>query len=285
MVFEVCRRLRAFSPLTDYHYVGFGAYEFVDFELCRRELGLVTMHSIEVDSSAAARYSFNRPFADIAIHFDTASNVLPDLVDTAALRIVWLDYTSGLEQEVLQDVGICLRRLIPGSMLIVTVNATPAKPASDRRAELVRAVGATRVDPQVTNETLAHGLPSVQRDILMHEVATQLPRRTDGSTFEQVLNIRYRDSQTMHTWGGVLVAPGMRSAFDSAHFEDLEQVSTDSRLIDATVEPLTTREVLHLNRQLPVTTPNTLGGHGIPDNALRAYERLYRWYPSVPIAM
>ena len=117
MVVDACRRLRVFSSLCDYRYVGFGAYEFVNFELVRRELGIVQMDSIEQDTRYEDRYLFNRPFAEIEVHFDTANNVLPNLLEEAALRVVWLDYTSGLNQKVLQDVGICIRKLTPGSVL------------------------------------------------------------------------------------------------------------------------------------------------------------------------
>ncbi len=109
MVVDAFRKLRAFAPLPEYEYVGFGAYEFVDFELCRRELGIVSMHSIEVNSHQQDRYLFNRPFSDIELHFDRASNVLPDLLEDPVLRIIWLDYTSGIDQEVLQDLGLSFR--------------------------------------------------------------------------------------------------------------------------------------------------------------------------------
>jgi hypothetical protein len=285
MVIDACRKLRAFSPLPDYQYVGFGAYEFVDFELCRRELGVTTMHSIEMDTNGQERYVFNRPFADIEVHFNRASNVLPDLLDDPALRIVWLDYTKGLDQEVLQDIGICTRKLVAGSVLIVTVAARPAKPASERLASLVSAVGSDRVGPDVTNDSLGQGFATTQRQIMLAEVQSQLSRRGDGASFEQVFNIRYRDDQPMQTWGGVLVAPAMRPAFEAAHFDELEQCSHDEHMLDATVEPLTTREVIHLNRQLPVAPGDALRGEGVPSEALRAYERLYRFYPPVPAAM
>jgi hypothetical protein len=285
MVVDACRRLRAFAPLSEYVYIGMGAFEFVDFELVRRELGIVTMHSIEIDDNARERYVFNRPFAEITVHFDRASNVLPDLLDDPVLRIVWLDYVSGLTQEVLQDVGTCVRKLAAGSALFVTVAARPAKPAARRRSELVDAVGANRVGAHVNDQMLASGLPAVQRDILLSEAVEHQARRVDGATFRQLFNLRYTDSTPMQTWGGVLVGPAMAAAFESARFDELDQTSNDATMVDATVEPLTMREVLHLNRQLPAGAGSPLTGDGIPSDALRAYERLYRWYPTVPAPM
>jgi hypothetical protein len=285
MVVDACRRLRAFAPLAEYEYLGFGAFEFVDFELVRRELGIVRMQSIEEDTNGQARYLFNRPFAEIRMHFSRASDVLPDLLDEPVLRIVWLDYTGLLEHEVLQDVGTCIRKLVPGSVLIVTVAARPATPASSRRDRLVEAVGAERVSGDITNESLALGFAATQRDILVAEADVQATRRTDGAVLRQLFNIRYRDDNPMQTWGGVLLSPGMSAALDLANFAEMEQVSLDEMAVDATVEPLTTREVLHLNRQIPTAPGAALVGEGIPPAALIAYERLYRWYPAVPAPM
>lgn len=285
IVVDACRKLRAFAPLHEYEYVGFGAYEFVDFELFRRELGIVKMESIEADTNAQDRYLFNRPFADIKVHFDRASNVLPDLLDRPALRIVWLDYTCGLNQEVLQDIGTCVRELSAGSVLLITVAARPARPASERLASLIDAVGRDRVSADVTNDSLAQGLPRAQREIMLAEAEAHAARRNDGATFGQLFNLKYRDDQPMQTWGGILVAPAMRAAFESARFDELDQVCAGPQIFDATVQPLTTREVLHLNPQLPLSAGASLAAHGIPEGALLAYERLYRYYPVVPAAM
>jgi hypothetical protein len=55
--------------LEDYIYLGFGSWEFVDFRLIRRELGVRRMISIERDTNAKDRYAFNRPFADVDLQF------------------------------------------------------------------------------------------------------------------------------------------------------------------------------------------------------------------------
>lgn len=285
MVVDACRRLRAFAPLNHYEFIGFGAYEFVDFELVRRELGVCDMHSIELNWKDQDRYLFNRPFEGIEIHFDRASNVLPDLLDKPRLRIVWLDYTTNLNAEVLQDLGVCFRKLTPGSVVLVSVAARPSSPASTRRSSLVDAVGLERVSPEHTNEWLGKNFATAQRSILMEHVTTETERRDDGARFQQLFNVGYRDDQPMQTWGGLIVSPSMAHALGAAHFEELEQVSADERFVNTTVEPLTTREVLHLNRQLPLASDAKLIADGIPDKALDAYARLYRWYPAVPAAM
>jgi hypothetical protein len=287
MVVDACRRLRSFAPLDQYRYVGFGAYEFVDFELFRRELGIVEMHSIEGgEGEEEGRFTFNRPFGEVSVHFGRASDLLPDILDDAVLRIVWLDYLSSLSAEVLQDVGTCGRMMIPGSVLIVTINARPPQPKGERRRKLIEAVGPERVAPEMIDENLdPPGFARAQREILAQEVRSWMSRRDDGSSFRQLFNIRYDDGTPMLTWGGLIVAPGMHAALENACFHELEQTSDGEHMVDATVHPLTTREVLHLNSQLPTRDATGLSGQGIPEEALQSYERLYRWYPTVPAPM
>lgn len=285
MVVDACRRLEAITPLPDYRFVGFGAYEYVDFDLVRRELGIVGMDSIEVDAKHSARYLFNRPFDRIDVHFDRASNVLPTLLDEPMLRIVWLDYVDRLNGEVLGDFGTCLRKVAPGSLVLITIHAKPRGALAERRANLAADVGEQRVPAHATKAHLGPHFADVQRDIVARTVAEQLRYRNDGATFTQVFDIRYTDSTPMQTWGGLVSLPGDPDAQVAlAGLKGLPQTSfAGDPAVHATVPPLTTREVLHLNSQLPCAGP--LDAEDIPVDELNAYERLYRWYPPVPAAM
>jgi hypothetical protein len=281
MLVDASRRLRTFAPLVEYQYVGFGSFEFVDFELVHRELGITNMLSIE-SGGPAERYEFNRPFSDVTIQFDRASNVLPSLLDSDDRRIIWLDYESQLNHEVLQDIGTALRRLRAGSALIVTVNAQPTSPARERRTRFAEAVGEDRVPPGMTDRSLAKwGLAEAQYAVLRNEVPGALTLRTDGSKWEQLFHFRYADGAQMLTWGGVLVAPEERAAWEAARFPELEQVRRDETALEIAVPVLTAREALHLNAQLPCA-PADLQAEGIPGASKEAYAELYRWYPPVP---
>src|SRR5271163_4037347 len=65
MMLDAFQQLRAIASPAHYQYVGFGGWEFVDFQLVRRRLGIPRMISIEKDSFRRKRYQFNRPFQDI----------------------------------------------------------------------------------------------------------------------------------------------------------------------------------------------------------------------------
>lgn len=287
MIVDALRRLRAFSELTEYEYVGFGGMEFVDFELVHRELGIRAMTSIEEDSGRADRYRFNVPFADVSIKFDRASAVLPTLLDDPRLRIVWLDYECELNLEVLQDVGTALRKLVPGSALIVSVNAQGPKLAKDRLAQFSANVEPERVPARTNNASLAKwGLANSSHSVLVAETDAEVVRRYDGAEFEQLFHFNYADGARMLTWGGVLLGPGNRPAFEGAAFNELQQVRTTGESPYEIAPPiLTMREALYLNAQLPNSDLTKIEANGIAARDLDSYAKLYRWYPPVPAAM
>lgn len=287
MVVDTLRRLRAFSELGEYEYVGFGGMEFVDFELIHRELDIQSMTSIEEDSGNPDRYRFNIPFADVAVKFDRASAVLPTLLDEPVLRIVWLDYECELTLEVLQDVSTALRKLVPGSVLIVSVNCHGPKLATERLAQFSKNVEPDRVPPGIDDATLAKwGWANACHNVLVAEADAEVARRYDGVEFEQLFHFNYADGARMLTWGGVLIGPGNRPAYKGAAFEELPQVSlTGEQPYEIAPPVLTMREALHLNAQLPIDDPAEIEAKGISSQDLNSYAELYRWYPPVPAAM
>lgn len=284
LVVDACQLLRTVAPLENYEYVGFGGFEFVDFDLFRRRLGIIRMVSYEIDPEPD-RFEFNQPFAGIELKFGPASQYLPFL-DKATLRIVWLDYQQRLNAEALQDVSAAASRLSAGSLLLVSVNAMPGRPADARRTQLVRDVGEERIPNGVEDGTLGKwGLAAVQRRILVETINGALAARGEGAVFEQLFNFRYADGAQMLTVGGMVVTPGIRQIFEAAQFDRLDQVSRDAGSILISAPALTTKEALHLNRQLPLPAGEMLECPGLYAEDKEGYERFYRWYPPVPASI
>lgn len=284
LIADAAQRLRAIAPLESYEYIGFGGFEFVDFDVFRRRLGIQSMVSYEKEA-APERYEFNIPFADITLKFGAAALHLP-FIDKAQLRIVWLDYTQRLDDEVVQDLATAASRLAPGSVLIASVNAVPGRPADTRRHQLVKDVGEERIPNGVTDDRLAKwGLADVQRRIMLRVIADSLDARGEGAVFEQIFHFRYADGAQMLTVGGVIVTPGVRQAFEGAGFGELDHVSRGEDAVEITAPPLTAKEALHLNRQLPLAVGVTLDCPGLDEDDLEGYRRYYRWYPPIPAAL
>jgi hypothetical protein len=287
MIVDGLRRLRAFSPLANYEYVGFGGMEFVDFDLVHRELGITDMTSIEANFRDASRYRFNAPFSCVNMHFDRASAVLPDLLDHARLRVVWLDYECELNLEVLQDLGTALRKLTAGSAFIVSVNAQGPPVAADRLARFTSNVERERVPAEVADASLAKwGWAAACYEVLVAEAEAEVARRYDGVGVRQLFHFHYADGARMLTWGGLLLGQANEPAFDAARFDELPQVRlAGSEPHEISPPVLTTREALHLNDQLPCQSTADLNAEGIGEEELASYAELYRWYPPIPAAM
>lgn len=281
MLVDAFRRLVTFGPLAEYAYVGFGAHEFIDFELIWRTLGITEMTSIE-ESIPVDRLEFNRPFGNIVIEFGSATSVLPRL----AFRhhsIVWLDYTLRLDVRILDDVVDAARRLGSGSVLVVTVNAHPEEQISKRMAGAVSRLRAERVPAGIDDASLAKwGLADLSRRVLEDEVRQTMRSRTDRAEFEQLFNFRYADTTKMLTWGGVVVSDEDRDRFEAARFGDFDFVrrSTTPCLLEPPV--LTIREILRLNDELPITSGSAGPLGWVSDEELEAYVQLHRYYPSLP---
>jgi hypothetical protein len=301
MIVDACRRLDRCEPVRNYEYVGFGSFEFVDFELVHRELGIDRMVSIESQTSIHERCRFNLPFDSIEFIPARASACLPDLLDDVATRrLIWLDYTDPLSREVLQDVSTCLRKLVSGSMLIVSVNAhPPRKPentcecvdgteeTTPRLNELGRQVGADRVPPDVEEDGLAKwGYADVQHRILTTAVPDALARRSARASWLQLFHLRYSDGAQMLTWGGLVVDEDDETRWKEA-FSGLTQCRDEAQEpLMISVPVLTSKEAICLNRLLPAAGGLVATGIsttvGIPEADCMNYESLYQWYPPVP---
>lgn len=276
MVVDGLRRLTAVAPLAKYQYVGFGALEFADFEVIHRALGITLMSSIERDTSGEARYKFNRPFAGINLLMGEARNMLPT-IDWSPLSIVWLDYTEQLHSGILNDVDYVGRSLRPGSVLLVTTNAEPVRPMSDRLTTLAEQVG-ERVPAGLTNDALGGwGLATAQAAVL-RAVVNRATAEAHGGGIEQLFNFHYSDGARMLTWGGVVNTPGIERAIEACRFPDLEFFRSNDEAFRIAVPVLTEREVLRLEEQLPAAPGTKIKVDGIDAREIADFASIYRWH-------
>ncbi len=278
MMVDAFQHLRAIASPSEYQYVGFGGWEFVDFQLIRRRLGIPLMVSIEKDSFRQKRYDFNRPFKDIDLRFGLCGEVLQEL-DWTPYSIVWLDYTSKLNHDVLADAAFLAQNLRAGSALAISVQANAAQ--QEPLEELVDFVGEERIPPGTDNTSLdAWGLADVQRRILLGQLQRHVAGRDDGAQFSQIMYTNYADRSKMMTWVGVLVDDSVRPAFESAAFNRLEQYRPGKRALRLAVPGLSAREVLRLDDLMSAGQRPRLPGVQASD--CDSYVDFHRWYPPVP---
>jgi len=274
---DFLRHLIPIGKPKEYQYVGFGALEFIDFDLVHRVVGVNDMISIEADSRSIARYEWNRPFSSIAVMPGRASSVLPT-IDWRKLSIVWLDYTSGLTTEVISDAASLARVLIPGSVLAITVNAQPLRYGEGRREALERSITPERVPVGVTDDRLGGwGLAHVQHQVLTDELSTTFATRLDAAKFRQFLNIRYKDSVQMQVIVGIVSSPGMDNLIDQCKFDYMAEMKTGADALYIRVPLLTARERAWANQRLPLNPGDPpLELAGVDPHDLEDYADVYR---------
>lgn len=280
---DAMRRLATFRPLPEYRYIGFGGFEFIDFDIVKRSLDVRRMVSIE-DREPLDRIEFNRPFPDIEVEYGHSNVILPGLaLDVPS--IVWMDYCGPVRFDVLQDMLLLGERMLPGSMLLMTVNATVAEDGK-RLSTLHERVGVDRIPVDVGSDKDLDGwrTADVQRRILLGELRRGLAQRSDNARFEQLLNVQYRDTQRMQTLGGVIVDPGSEAAFRAAEYRSFPYVRTGVDALRIKVPILTAREVLDLESRSLLGGP-TPGFSWLKQAEADSFAELHRWYPPVPAPM
>lgn len=279
MFVDLLRRLGAFQKLSKYSYVGFGAIQFIDFDLVHRHLGINKMTSIEADSTLIDRCKFNAPFKGIDLIEGTSSTVIPSL-DWSAPVIVWLDYTQRLRPDELGDIENLALVLKPGSLLAITLNCQVSDKLETRRDELAEAVGEDLVPLAINNERLGGwGLARVQREIVSNQLTKTFAARADGSSWQQLMNVCYKDGASMQLLAGIVDHPDIHKRVAGCHFEEMDVVRDGPEPIVIKVPLLTNRERMTLSKTLPGKPTKSIAG--IPVNQLVAYAEMYRWMDAV----
>lgn len=280
MFCDALRLLRGLRPTEQYRYIGLGHWQFVDFELMRREVGVRSMISIERNTSDKARFEGNKPFAEVELLFGETFEQLQEL-DLNIPTIAWLDYTSKLDAGVLRDLRMLTEQLPAGSVIAATVNCKPDR-EDERLDALIRVLGSDVVPGDVSEGDLnRNGLPRIQRRILSEQLQAVARARTPPGELMQFMYLRYADGSPMLFWAGVLIDDTVRELVEALPFRRLEQFRGGDDPLEVAVPPLSTREVIDLNSQIRAGQVPSVQGVTAQDCA--AYAQFHRWYPAVPL--
>jgi hypothetical protein len=281
LVLDGLRRLRSISPLPTYTYVGFGALYFVDFNLAHRALGITNMTSLERDKAFALRCEFNKPFDSVDVLAQDSTTHFAN-AQFAGPTIAWPDYTDQLTSGILGDIDTLCLRLPAGSVVLVTVCAAVdqvPKAPHGRLAKLEQRVGEAAVPLGTTDADLdGWDKAGVLREIINDRIEASVVARADGTQYQQLFNIRYRDGARMLTIGGVLWDNTMTDQMAACGWADLESYRPGLDALTVEVPELTLKEMAALDAQLPNGTA-TAASPGLPQNDVNAYKAYYRYYP------
>jgi hypothetical protein len=285
MMVEALRRLGAMSRLESYRYIGFGSTYFSDFSMIHKSLGISSLWSIEREIADKRRFIFNKPFNCVRFHFGASTTILPTLKWNRR-TIVWLDYEDVLNRDILRDIGYACSNVRPGSVLILSVNATPLKPSADRVKDLETRMGAEKLPDGLTQPGLAAwGTAGAYREIIDNEIREGLSIRSGLEpagrklTYRQLFNFNYADGSSMLTVGGVIYQVKDEKKVVGCRFEDLDFVRTGKEPCLIEVPQLTFRELHYLESRLPVGSKGGRTFKNLRDADVQRYSRVYRYFP------
>ena len=295
MISEIFQKLSPFGAINHYRYIGFGSFYFNDFARFHKTLGIKNMISIERDIPNEERFKFNKPYNCIQIVFGESNDVLPQLSwDTKS--IVWLDYDSSLDQSVLTDITFICANVMPGSMILVSVNVHPEaymtgnvedlyeyryKKFSERVGEINIPLGVTGKD--LSGWDFSNVCQRVIKNTIGKAISDRNGPRDEESQleFKQLIHFQYQDGAKMLTYGGMVVERSQKAIFSSCDFGGLAFVcSDDQEPCKIEIPNLTFKEIRYLNAQLPLKGKDVLKGSAIPEVDLTKYESVYRYFPS-----
>ena len=298
MLAEAFRKLTEFGRLDSYRYVGFGSLYFTDFVLFHKMLGFKSMMSIEgeSDKNKQERFRYNLPYKHIEIAFGTSNLVLPQL-SWDVRSIVWLDYDGALNKDVLQDVAYVVSKAVPGSILLVSVNASLI-PIKDDDGDGDGITGMkTPLDnlkAQIGSEKVPAGLEAKQlsgwniarnfRDIIDNEIADTLVTTNRGRSngaklhYKQLFNFHYQDGAKMLTVGGILYDEGQEGNLAKCGFNHLEFFKDGKVEYKIETPLLTYREMRKIDTMIPLLEED-YASVPVPRGDIEKYQDFYRYFP------
>lgn len=292
MLCDVFARLVRIDRISGYRYVGFGSLSFADFALFYRRLGFQEMVSIERREDAKVRFEFNLPYSCISMAWGEATDKLREIDWTDKRSVVWLDYDSHLNRDMLGDLSHVMAQVRSGSIVAITVCADPGEGAGTdapqrRFDKLSNRIGNDRLPPGLKPGDLSKwGLARVCRDVINDAIERTLNDRNGPLApevrlqYRQLFNFHYSDGARMLTVGGIVFDEDDAASFGSGALADFDFVRAngDPYLIESPV--LTWRETTYLDKVLSESEPTPSELDWLPQDERERYERIARYSPT-----
>lgn len=259
-------RLAAKYPLSEYTYTGFGSFDFDDFKLVHKRLGIDKMVSLEENRQIFQRARFNRPFACIKVKNTSSSNYIAAL-SPRGKDIFWLDFNSprnlGLH---FADFCFLLNNLNPGSIVRITLNAHAASLFSETGQELqkkeIKEIYNRRL--KKLEERIPDYLPAdISADkltekkypgILLESLHQAVIKTTgnplSGKSVCPLFSTVYRDGQYMLTLTVIILKKEEEKSIRELLQGTLFSCRWDNP-VTINVPPLTLKELLTVNQMIP----------------------------------
>lgn len=260
IVFDGIRAIVNRLDLTRLAYVGLGSVWFTDFAMAHRQLGISSLHSIEMDPTVFRRARFNKPFRTLRVHEGMSKDVVPLLLKRRDLKskawVTWLDFDQRLYLETIRELCDLVANLPDNSFLITTFVVDPKGYGKlEDRLDFIEDIFEKKLDPvptAVLKDEILFGFWLTQ--VLEDHLAHYHVKSGRSGKFIPAFQLCYRDGRAMATVGGFL-ATEKTSAAASSVCAAVAWGGKPTRAISTA--PLTPKEVSTLQARLPRPKPLT----------------------------
>lgn len=287
MLIEALKLLGRPEDLREHTYYGFGGPYLEDLRLLHEHFPKVKMVSFEEDKETHKRQHFHAPCSGLRLLKTDFKSFLAQNTFEDTKSIFWLDYI-GLQYGAFEDFKEVLEKVLPGSVVKVTVRAEPGDytdKADDFKKRFAAVLPSSSTPPPIRFEEFVQLLQE------MFQIASEqaLPAAS-GQAFLPIYSSCYSDGTGMFSICGLVCT---RDALDGnrAKFAAHRIANTTwgkPRRLD--VPFLSTKERLRLQEFLPcpkdagATLLKELGylideGKAKSERKLQSYADFYRYYP------
>ena len=261
--------------------------------MVHKALGIKDLISIEATDKPdeQARFSHNKPYAGLTIHFGHSSRVLPTL-DLAKRSLVWLDYDGPLSRSMANDLATVGRHAPSGTFVGVTFTASFPTTNPGRENELKRLkeefsdflsddTKATTFNGAKYGEFGRSALGALFEKAMSDADAGEQDAGKIRSV-RQICFFKYKDGAPMITVGWLVVAAAEMPIFESCDFDALTFVRTGTLPFVIKIPLVTPLEVREMERRLPdLATATDLDW--IPADERKNFANVYRYLPQFSV--
>lgn len=295
MIAEYFQRLRPFSPVEEYRYIGLGSVYFSDFALFHNICGFREMVSIEntQDPIIKQRFHFNSPLGTIDLKFGPTNTELPKLT-WGKKSAIWLDFDGPLDSSVLTDINFLGSVAASESILLISVNGELIDTEEGELSKLdilKNRVGIHRIPARLQEATNlpAQEIARVFQEIMTTELTSTLAARNAGRKpedvmcAEQVIYFKYSDGAVMFTLGWVLFEEKDRAKFNHCAFSQLTHSRAIAEPFFIDIPLMTNAEMRELNRCMLIENELITKHIPLPPSEVKKYIALKRFWPVLQI--
>jgi hypothetical protein len=290
MLCDLIRGIQIALNANDLTYVGMGAKYFEDFLLFHNEFGMRKMISIEENIKARSRYEFNKPLKQIEMKYGKTTEVLPQLDLHKGMHVVWLDYDSRFNENMIEDMKILAQNMAKGSLFFLSCNCFfEGNGASERMSAFKKAIP-NHISPDEKNQYTSNNIPLVIKHMIDANIrdALRVRNRSKEEKIEylQLLYFFYRDGAPMLTVGGVLADEEEKTRIlktvSKSEF-GFVKLNEDEEAFRIEVPSLTQKEIRHILQKLPLTEEDYEQSkdlfYGITYSEIEKFDKIHRYYP------